>query len=90
MGADHHGIAPLEPLLVVILGPTASGKTALSLALAQKFDVPGVSDTELFWTDEESEIGGILKAREVNEDGFDFFLQEASTNKTVCVTDPSA
>jgi tRNA dimethylallyltransferase len=26
------------PLLVVILGPTASGKTALSLALAQKFD----------------------------------------------------
>ena len=27
-----------EPLLVVILGPTASGKTALSLALAQKFN----------------------------------------------------
>jgi len=27
-----------QPLLVVILGPTASGKTALSLALAQKFD----------------------------------------------------
>ena len=26
-----------EPLLVVILGPTASGKTALSLAIAQKF-----------------------------------------------------
>jgi tRNA dimethylallyltransferase len=26
-----------EPLLVVILGPTASGKTALSLALAEKF-----------------------------------------------------
>jgi len=26
------------PLLVVILGPTASGKTALSLALAEKFD----------------------------------------------------
>lgn len=30
--------APPEPLVVVILGPTASGKTALSLALAQKFD----------------------------------------------------
>jgi tRNA dimethylallyltransferase len=29
---------PLEPLVVVILGPTASGKTALSLALAQKFN----------------------------------------------------
>jgi tRNA dimethylallyltransferase len=27
-----------EPLLVVVLGPTASGKTALSLALAKRFD----------------------------------------------------
>ncbi len=27
-----------EPLLVVILGPTGSGKTALSMALAQRFD----------------------------------------------------
>ena len=26
-----------EPLLVVLLGPTASGKTALSVALAEKF-----------------------------------------------------
>ena len=31
-------IAAPEPQLVVILGPTASGKTALSLALAQKFN----------------------------------------------------
>jgi tRNA dimethylallyltransferase len=30
-------IAPAEPLLVVVLGPTGSGKTALSLALAEKF-----------------------------------------------------
>ena len=30
-------LAFAEPLLVVILGPTASGKTALSLALAEKF-----------------------------------------------------
>jgi tRNA dimethylallyltransferase len=37
VGADHREIARLEPLLVVVLGPTASGKTALSLALAQKF-----------------------------------------------------
>ncbi|MFZ0300682.1 MAG: tRNA (adenosine(37)-N6)-dimethylallyltransferase MiaA [Candidatus Sulfotelmatobacter sp.] len=28
---------PSEPLLVVVLGPTASGKTALSLALAERF-----------------------------------------------------
>jgi tRNA dimethylallyltransferase len=31
-------IAAPQPLLVVILGPTASGKTALSLALAEKFN----------------------------------------------------
>ena len=30
-------IAPLEPLLVAILGPTGSGKTALSLKLAEAF-----------------------------------------------------
>ncbi len=29
---------PREPLLVVVLGPTASGKTALSLSLASQFD----------------------------------------------------
>ena len=31
------GQEPAEPLLVVILGPTGSGKTALSLALAKQF-----------------------------------------------------
>jgi len=30
--------APPEPLLVVVLGPTASGKTALSLSIAETFD----------------------------------------------------
>lgn len=30
-------VVPLDPLLVVILGPTASGKTALSVALAERF-----------------------------------------------------
>jgi len=34
---DHEIAATTLPLLVVILGPTASGKTALSLALAEKF-----------------------------------------------------
>ena len=38
MGSEHRETAVSLPLLVVILGPTASGKTALSLALAQKFD----------------------------------------------------
>jgi tRNA dimethylallyltransferase len=33
---EHGGIAPREPLLVVILGPTGSGKTVLSLKLAER------------------------------------------------------
>ncbi len=37
MGPEHHNEDHDDSLLVVILGPTASGKTALSLALAQKF-----------------------------------------------------
>ena len=35
MGLGQQGSA--EPLLVVVLGPTASGKTALSIALAEQF-----------------------------------------------------
>lgn len=35
---EDRGDALPDPLLVVILGPTASGKTALSLALAEKFN----------------------------------------------------
>ena len=38
MGSEDRETAVSLPLLVAILGPTASGKTALSLALAQKFD----------------------------------------------------
>ena len=37
MGPEHETSAASEPLLVVILGPTASGKTALSLTLAEEF-----------------------------------------------------
>jgi tRNA dimethylallyltransferase len=37
VAADDRELAASEPWLVVILGPTASGKTALSLALAQRF-----------------------------------------------------
>jgi tRNA dimethylallyltransferase len=38
VGSEDHEIAASQPLLVVVLGPTASGKTELSLALAQKFN----------------------------------------------------
>jgi len=37
VGSIPPDIAPSEPLLVVILGPTASGKTTLSLAIAERF-----------------------------------------------------
>jgi len=37
VGRKHEEIATAEPLLVVILGPTGSGKTALSLYLAEAF-----------------------------------------------------
>jgi tRNA dimethylallyltransferase len=37
VGAERRDSSSSEPLLVVILGPTASGKTALSLELAQQF-----------------------------------------------------
>jgi len=37
VNAEHPAIARPEPLLVVVLGPTGSGKTALSLTLAELF-----------------------------------------------------
>ena len=38
MGNASRDVSTPEPLLVVILGPTASGKTALSLALAERLN----------------------------------------------------
>ena len=41
MATEDHGhrqASAAEPLLLVILGPTASGKTALSLTLAEEFE----------------------------------------------------
>jgi tRNA dimethylallyltransferase len=38
VGSDSAEIPSTVPLLVVILGPTASGKTALSLTLSEKFN----------------------------------------------------
>ena len=38
MCSAHRDMGTPEPLLLVIVGPTASGKTALSLALAEKFE----------------------------------------------------
>jgi len=38
VGSDSPQIENRDPLLIVIVGPTASGKTALSLAVAEKFN----------------------------------------------------
>ncbi len=45
-----------DPLLVVILGPTASGKTSLSLAIAQRFDAE-IVNCDSVATYREFEIG---------------------------------
>lgn len=39
----NHGAAPMPPTAVLIMGPTTSGKTALSLELASRFDVEVIS-----------------------------------------------
>src|ERR1035438_5340249 len=38
-----HSSTPADPLLVVILGPTCSGKSALAISLAQRFSGEVVS-----------------------------------------------
>jgi hypothetical protein len=62
-----------------------------AIGLARNYDVPGVSGTDYFWTDDESADNTTNMARGVNEDGSNsegFGL--AGPLKTVCVTDPSA
>ena len=61
-----------------------------AVALATKYDVPGVSGTQTFWTDEEEYIGMVNAAERVNEDGAYGAISKAQTHQTVCVTDPSA
>jgi hypothetical protein len=48
---EENGSAPdLRPLLVVILGPTAVGKTEISLRLAERFEGEIISaDSRLFY-----------------------------------------
>lgn len=56
-------LRPPEPLMVVLLGPTASGKTALSLALAERFQGEIVScDSVAVYR--EMEIGTAKPSRE--------------------------
>jgi hypothetical protein len=60
-----------------------------AIGLGKNYDVPGVSGTQHFWTDEELYSSG-FRADAVNENGvFDTF-DETTAQQTVCVTDPSA
>lgn len=62
-GVKRDPLRPPEPLLVVLLGPTASGKTALSLALAERFQGEVVScDSVAVYC--EMEIGTAKPSRE--------------------------
>jgi hypothetical protein len=62
-----------------------------AVVLAKKHDVPGVSSDQQFWTDEEWDVGGASVAAIVDEDNlYGAANESASTNQTVCVTDPSA
>ena len=62
-------------------------------ALAKNYDVPGVSATEAFWTDEIWVSEGVLVAATMSEDGAGSFASlptgNADNTYTVCVTTPT-
>ena len=60
-----------------------------AIALATKYDVPGVSGSQFFWTDEE--IYNVdSEAEIVDENGAHGANSQSQLHQTVCVTDPSA
>ena len=63
-----------------------------AFALAENYDISGVSDSQAFWTDSEVSISGAYYARQVDDSGADagFGDETAALAYTVCVTDPSA
>jgi hypothetical protein len=61
-----------------------------AVTLATKYDVPGVSGIQFFWTDEEVTFSDNPSARAVDDNGTNEFTEESATHQTVCVTDPSA
>jgi hypothetical protein len=64
--------------------------TSEAVALAAKYDVPGVNVSRYFWADDEWDEGGLRVAGVVYEDGSRGHANESSPTQTVCVTDPSA
>jgi hypothetical protein len=67
--------------------PSFSEATALAL----NYDVPGVSDTDLFWTDSPFAYNNTIRAWSLGDDGQTVSAADWDTQlQTVCVTDPSA
>jgi hypothetical protein len=65
---------------------------AEAVALAKKYDVPGVASNQFFWTDDyfigPSEVGAASVV--VSESGANSAYGISASAQTVCVTDPSA
>jgi hypothetical protein len=66
--------------------PTASE----AVTLAKKYDVPGISGGQVFWSDESILDGNSLQAQVVGEDGGSAFTAVGTSEQAVCVTDPIA
>jgi hypothetical protein len=60
-----------------------------AVALATKYDVPGVDSTQYFWTDDLF-YNNDYTVTAVRQDGSLFFTPISTFRQTVCVTDPSA
>jgi hypothetical protein len=61
---------------------------AEAVTLAKNYDVPGVSGSQLFWTDNEF-YGSSYRAVVVDESSVLGDDPETNSHQTVCVTDPS-
>jgi len=67
----------LEPLILVVQGPTASGKTALAIALAQRYNTEIISfDSRQFY--KEMSIGTAVPSTEELQSATHHFIQHAS------------
>ena len=60
-----------------------------AVTLAEKYDVPGVSGSQFFWSDD-AYFSGSDVALAFNENAGRSEDPFGSINQTVCVTDPSA
>jgi hypothetical protein len=61
-----------------------------AIALAKNYDVPGVPAEDLFWTDDAFLISATEYGVAVFEEGNYGYQSFSTTQRTVCVTEPSA